>query len=104
MVRRMSSAPPGAQPLSTLARCCRSFKSLIYTRLHAMGLRVCLVTPFDWAQPHDVNEHVDGVAAALRALSHDVTVLAPSTRARDLAAGRRALADSAGAEVIALGA
>jgi hypothetical protein len=69
-----------------------------------MGLRVCLVTPFDWAQPHDVNEHVDGVATALRALGHDVTVLAPSSRARDLAAGRRALANGNGADVIALGA
>jgi hypothetical protein len=69
-----------------------------------MGLRVCLVTPFDWAQPHDVNEHVDGVAVALRALGHEVTVLAPSTRARDLAAGRRALADGGAADVIALGA
>ena len=29
-------------------------------------LRVCLVTPFSWSQPHEVNEHVDGVAAELR--------------------------------------
>src|SRR5215210_2109170 len=38
-----------------------------------MGLRICLVTPFAWSQPHDV------------------TVLAPSTRASDLRTGRRAL-------------
>jgi predicted metal-dependent phosphoesterase TrpH len=38
-----------------------------------------------------VNEHVAGVAGALRALGHEVTVLAPSTRAADLRAGRRAL-------------
>ena len=68
-----------------------------------MGLRVCLVTPFAWSRPHDVNEHVAGVAAGLRALGHTVTVLAPSTRAADLIAGRRALLDGGGEEVIALG-
>src|SRR5213078_2550784 len=68
-----------------------------------MGLRVCLVTPFAWSRPHDVNEHVAGLAAELRELGHDVTVLAPSTRAADLVAGRRALLDGADAEVIALG-
>ncbi len=55
-------------------------------------MRICLVTPFAWSQPHDVNDHVAGVAAALRAAGHTVTVLAPSTRAADLLAGRRALA------------
>ncbi len=68
-----------------------------------MGLRVCLVTPFAWSRPHDVNEHVAGIAGGLRALGHSVTVLAPSTRAADLIAGRRALLDGVGAEVIALG-
>ena len=68
-----------------------------------MGLRVCLVTPFAWSRPHDVNEHVDGLARGLRALGHEVTVLAPSTRAADLVAGRRALLDGVGADVIALG-
>jgi predicted metal-dependent phosphoesterase TrpH len=68
-----------------------------------MGLRVCLVTPFAWSRPHDVNEHVAGLAAELRELGHSVTVLAPSTRAADLLAGRRALLDGGGAEVIALG-
>jgi hypothetical protein len=66
-------------------------------------LRVCLVSPFDWSQPHDVNEHVAGVAAELRGLGHEVTVLAPSSRARDLTAGRHALLDGAAAETIALG-
>ena len=32
-----------------------------------MGLRVCFVTPFVWSQPHDVNDHVAGVARELRA-------------------------------------
>ena len=68
-----------------------------------MGLRVCLVTPFAWSRPHDVNEHVAGVAHELRELGHDVTVLAPSTRAADLIAGRRALLDGGPHELIALG-
>jgi len=68
-----------------------------------MGLRVCLVTPFAWSRPHDVNEHVEGLAQELRRLGHQVTVLAPSTRASDLVAGRRALLDGANADVIALG-
>jgi predicted metal-dependent phosphoesterase TrpH len=68
-----------------------------------MGLRVCLVTPFAWSRPHDVNEHVAGVAHELRGLGHEVTVLAPSTRAADLVAGRRALLDGGSQELIALG-
>jgi len=69
-----------------------------------MALRVALVTPFAWSQPHDVNEHVDGLARELRARGHHVTVLAPSNRARDLAAGRRALlAGVEDAELVALG-
>jgi hypothetical protein len=68
-----------------------------------MGLRVCLVTPFAWSRPHDVNEHVAGIARELRLLGHHVTVLAPSTRASDLIEGRRALLDGDGSEVIALG-
>ena len=66
------------------------------------GLRICLVTPFSWSQPHDVNEHVAGVADKLRRLGHSVTVIAPSNRARDLAAGRRALLDGLESEVVAL--
>src|SRR5947199_334407 len=68
-----------------------------------MGLRVCLVTPFAWSRPHDVNEHVAGIAAELRALGHSVTVLAPSTRAADLIAGRRALLDGAADRVLSPG-
>jgi len=68
-----------------------------------VSLRICLVTPFSWSQPHDVNEHVAGIADALRARSHSVSVLAPSNRASDLAAGRRALRDGLEAPLIALG-
>jgi predicted metal-dependent phosphoesterase TrpH/glycosyltransferase involved in cell wall biosynthesis len=69
-----------------------------------VSLRICLVTPFAWSQPHDINEHVAGIAKELRALGHAVTVLAPSSRTADLIAGRRALARGDRAEVIAVGA
>ena len=68
-----------------------------------MSLRICFVTPFAWSQPHEVNEHVAGLAAALRSLGHTVTVLAPSSRAADLLAGRRALNRGQPADVIAVG-
>jgi predicted metal-dependent phosphoesterase TrpH len=68
-----------------------------------MGLRVCLVTPFVWSQPHDVNDHVAGVAHELRRLGHTVTVLAPSNRAADLREGRRALESGELGEVVAIG-
>ena len=48
-----------------------------------MALRIALVTPFAWSQPHDVNEHVAGLAEELRRRGHVVTVLAPSNRARE---------------------
>ena len=66
-------------------------------------MRICLVTPFAWSQPHDVNEHVAGVAVGLRALGHEVTVVAPSTRASDLLAGRRALMHGERVDVLAVG-
>jgi hypothetical protein len=50
-----------------------------------------MVTPFAWSRPHPVNEHVKAGARALRDRGHEVVVLAPSNRAKDLAAGRRAL-------------
>ena len=68
-----------------------------------MNLRICFVTPFAWSQPHEVNAHVAGAAAALRARGHEVTVLAPSSRARDLLAGRRALQRGDDLHVIAVG-
>ncbi len=68
-----------------------------------MGLRICLVTPFSWSQPNEANDHVAGVAEALRRRDHEVTVLAPSGRAADLLAGRRALARGELGYVVALG-
>ena len=49
------------------------------------------MTPYAWSVPHDTNEHVAGVADALRERGHAVVVLAPSSRSVDLLAGRRAL-------------
>ena len=66
-------------------------------------MRICLVTPFAWSVPHDVNDHVAGVAAELRELGHSVTVLAPSSRAADLRAGRQSLLGDADDDVIAIG-
>ena len=43
-----------------------------------MALRICLVTPFARSQPHEVNEHVAGVARELRVLGHAVTIIASS--------------------------
>jgi predicted metal-dependent phosphoesterase TrpH/glycosyltransferase involved in cell wall biosynthesis len=68
-----------------------------------LSLRIALVTPFDWSQPHDVNEHVAGVASELRQIGHHVAVLAPSSRASDLLAARRALVARSDHEVVALG-
>jgi predicted metal-dependent phosphoesterase TrpH len=56
-----------------------------------MGLRICMVTPFAWSQPHPVNEHVAAATEELRRRGHEVVILAPSNRAGELAAGRRAL-------------
>ena len=66
-------------------------------------MRICLVTPFAWSQPHDVNESVAGIAGGLRAIGHTVTVVAPSTRASDLLAGRRALLEGTLPDVVAVG-
>jgi predicted metal-dependent phosphoesterase TrpH/glycosyltransferase involved in cell wall biosynthesis len=68
-----------------------------------VSLRICFVTPFAWSQPHEVNAHVDGAARALRRLGHEVTVLAPSSHARDLLEGRRALQRGLDRDVIAVG-
>ena len=73
-----------------------------YTR-RTVSLRICLVTPFSWSRPHDVNDHVAGVARELRALGHAVTVLAPSNRTGDLRDGRRQLQRGELDEVVALG-
>src|SRR5262245_28949141 len=91
---KFSSRPfrGGSRPRGQLARC----------NLRRVSLRICFVTPFAWSQPHEVNAHVEGTAAALRRLGHEVTILAPSSRARDLLAGRRALQRGTDTDVIAV--
>jgi predicted metal-dependent phosphoesterase TrpH len=69
-----------------------------------MALRICLVTPFSWSQPSDVNEHVRGAANALRRRGHAVTVVAPSSRAKELLDGRRSLQKGVVGDVVAVGA
>ncbi len=68
-----------------------------------MSLRICFVTPFSWSQPHEVNDHVRGLAEALRRRGESVTVLAPSSRAADLQEGRRALQRGELGDVVAIG-
>src|SRR5262249_56268996 len=64
---------------------------------------MCVGRRFAWWQPQDVKEQVAGVAASLRERGHHVTVLAPSARAADLRAGRRALLEERSPDVIAVG-
>lgn len=54
-------------------------------------MRICMVSPFAWSQPHPVNEHIAAAASELERRGHQAVVLVPSNRAGDLAAGRRAL-------------
>jgi predicted metal-dependent phosphoesterase TrpH/glycosyltransferase involved in cell wall biosynthesis len=54
-------------------------------------LKLCLASPFALAGAHPVAEHVRGVATALAARGHRVTVLAPSSSTRALRSGRRQL-------------
>src|SRR5438105_9018472 len=78
-----------ARPASSPRRAYRS-------RAHVSVPRPCrFLTPR--ARPPE------GRCGRLRELGHDVTILAPSSRAADLLAGRRALLDGASSEVIALG-
>lgn len=56
-----------------------------------MSIRICIVTPFAWSQNHEANEHVRAVAKSVEELGHTLAILAPSNRASELTAGRRAL-------------
>ncbi|HYX85011.1 MAG TPA: glycosyltransferase [Gaiellales bacterium] len=67
-----------------------------------MTLRLCLVSPFALQGAHPVAEHVRGVATALAAAGHRVTVLAPSPSTRALRSGRRRLRSLAAGEDEAL--
>ena len=65
-------------------------------------LKLCLASPFALAGTHPVAEHVRGVATALAARGHRVTVLAPSPSTRALRTGRRRLRALAGGDDEAL--
>jgi predicted metal-dependent phosphoesterase TrpH/glycosyltransferase involved in cell wall biosynthesis len=54
-------------------------------------LKLCLASPYALAGAHPVAEHVRGVATALAARGHRVTVLAPNPSTRALRSGRRRL-------------
>ena len=56
-----------------------------------MGLRICLVTPFSWSQPHDVNDHVRPQPARSSRWGTRSASSPRRTARRELAAGRRAL-------------
>ena len=67
-------------------------------------MRICLVTPFAWSEPHEVNDHVAGVArraAGARALGHRARAVEPRRPTSSPAAAR--CSASADAEVIAVG-
>ncbi|MHB1344531.1 MAG: glycosyltransferase [Thermoleophilia bacterium] len=53
------------------------------------SLRVALVTPFSWARPSSVNQHIADLSRELLALGHRPVVLASSDAAGDLLRMRR---------------
>jgi len=47
------------------------------------GMKICLVSPYDFMHPGGVTEHVRHLSDKLRRRGHQVTVLAPSSRVGD---------------------
>ena len=84
--RHPIQASPRHLPTS-LRPVCGASEPRAGTALHSerMGLRICLVTPFAWSQPHDVNEHVAGRregATGSRPLRDGARVVEPGARSR----------------------
>ncbi|MDO8736691.1 MAG: glycosyltransferase [Thermoleophilia bacterium] len=52
-------------------------------------LKVGLVSPYAWTSRWGVNRHIGGLAAALAAAGHDVTVIAPSEERQEARSARR---------------
>ena len=46
-------------------------------------LRIALVSPYDFAYPGGVTNHITGLSDELRRRGHDVTIVAPSSKPRD---------------------
>ena len=43
-------------------------------------MKIALVTPYDWATPGGVNEHVAPLAERLIASGHEIRIVAPASR------------------------
>lgn len=45
--------------------------------MHGGAMKIAIVSPYSWAHPGGVNNHIEGLARELARRSHDVTIIAP---------------------------